>query len=207
MIIFNFRFQRDSFITSNEGRLALAEQQQSRDTQFNLMQDDSITERTQLNTSNYNPATFTDSNNSTGTSGNGNSNGDAGRGGQEGRITDNGIPPTMATDQGIQMHNLGGAGGNTSSNNNGNNRNGNDITNLAGEGDEDVNDALVGNDHRNVEITLGNIQSSKTTNNGGLNNINMNLLNRFRRTVRYLRSGRGSNLNDSSAGVALNPKV
>ena len=72
---------------------------------------------------------------------------------------------------------------------------------------EDVNDALVGNDHRNVEITLGNIQSSKTTNNGGLNNINMNLLNRFRRTVRYLRSGRGSNLNDSSAGVALNPKV
>merc|ERR1712038_1337412 len=64
----NQRFQRDSFITSNDGRLAKAERQQSRDTQFN-MQEDSINERTQLtniNTSNYTPSSFNDSPQTTG---------------------------------------------------------------------------------------------------------------------------------------------
>merc|ERR1719510_271992 len=75
----NQRFLRDSFITSNDGSLAIVEQQQSRDTQFNILQDDSINERTQLtnvNTSNY-PSSFTDSQIAAG-NGNGSSNGNAG---------------------------------------------------------------------------------------------------------------------------------
>merc|ERR1712061_238506 len=100
----NQRFLRDSFITSNDGSLAITEQQQSRDTQFNIMQDDSINERTQLtniDTSSYTPSSFTDSQLTTG-NGNGNSNGNAGGG----RITDNGMPPSM----GFQMHNLTSTG-------------------------------------------------------------------------------------------------
>ena len=183
------RFQRDSFIASNEGRLAIAEQQQSRDTQFN-MQDDSINERTQLtnlNTSSYTPSSFTESQLSTG-NGNGNSNGNAGGG----RITDNGIPPSM----GFQMHNLTSTGSPVSGEDDQSTTNGNHneiipTTSMH----SDINVSLVGNDTRNVTF--------QTNNANGV--LDRNILNRMRRAMRYLRSNRGQN--HSLSDHAESPKA
>ena len=164
------------------------EQQQSRDTQFN-MQDESINERTQLtnvNTSNYNPGSFTDSNMTAGSS-NGNSNGDAGGG----RITDNGLPPTM----GLEMHNLiSSSPVSTTNDQNATNGNHNEINPTTTNTHSDVNISLVANDNRNIGLS--------TDTNGG---VNRNVLNRIRRGIRYFRPGRGNSLH--TGGDALNPKA
>ena len=168
-----FRFQRDSFITSNDGRLAIVEQQQSRDTQFNIMQDDSINERTQLtnvNTSTYNPSSFTDSQVSTG-NGNGNSNVNAGGG----IITDNGLPQII----GLQMHNLTSSSPVSTNDENTTNGNHNEIIPTTSM-HSDINISLVGNDNRNISFI--------SNTNGG---VNRTILNRIRRGMRYFRSGRG----------------
>ena len=184
------RFLRDSFITSNDGRLAIAEQQQSRDTQFNIMQDDSINERTQLtniDTSSYTPSSFTDSQLSTG-NGNGNSNGNAGGG----RITDNGMPPSM----GFQMHNLTSTGSPVSNDDDQSATNGNHneiipTTSVHSE----INLSLVGNDTRNPNF--------QTNNTNGI--LDRNILNLMRRAMRYLRSNRGQN--HTFGEHAENPKA
>ena len=186
------RFQRDSFITSNDGRLAIAEQQQSRDTQFN-MQEDSINERTQLtniNTSNYTPSSFTDSPQiQTGTNGNGNSNGNAG-GGRV--VTDNGMPPSM----GFQMHNLTPTGSPvspSSDDQSATNGNHNEIIPTTSM-HSDVNISLVGNDAR----TNDSFQHNNRV-------LNRNILNRIRGAMRYLRTNRGQNHNFGEH--AGNPKA
>ena len=141
------------------------------------MQDDSINERTQLtnlNTSSYTPSSFTDSQLTTG-NGNGNSNGNAGGG----RITDNGMPPSM----GFQMHNLTSTGSPVSASDedqSGTNGNHNEIIPTTSM-HSDINISLVGNDTRNVTF--------QNNNPNGV--INRNIVNRIRRAMRYLRSNRG----------------
>lgn len=194
------RFLRDSFITSNDGRLAIAEQQQSRDTQFNIMQDDSINERTQLtnlDTSSYTPSSFTDSTTAplTTTTGNGNGNSNGNVGGGKG-ITDNGMPPSM----GLQMHNLTSQTISPTSTNDDQsettNGNHNEILPTTSMHD-DINISLVGND------TSSSFQASNSNSNNTL--LSRTLANRIRRGIRYIRSNRGQNSGiDDHAG---NPRA
>ena len=194
------RFLRDSFVTSIDGRQAIAEQQQSRDTQFNIMQDDSINERTQLtnlDTSSYTPSSFTDSTTAplttTTGNGNGNSNGNVG-GGKV--ITDNGMPPSM----GLQMHNLTSQTISPTSTNDDQsattNGNHNEILPTTSMQD-DINISLVGND------TSSSFQASNSNSNNTL--LSRTLANRIRRGIRYIRSNRGQNSGiDDHAG---NPRA
>jgi serine/threonine protein kinase len=196
----NQRFLRDSFVTSNDGRLAIAEQQQSRDTQFNIMQDDSINERTQLtnlDTSSYTPSSFTDSTTAplTTTTGNGNGNSNGNVGGGKG-ITDNGMPPSM----GLQMHNLTSQTISPTSTNDDQsettNGNHNEILPTTSMHD-DINISLVGND------TSSSFQASNSNSNNTL--LSRTLANRIRRGIRYIRSNRGQNSGiDDHAG---NPRA
>jgi len=196
----NQRFLRDSFITSNDGRLAIAEQQQSRDTQFNIMQDDSINERTQLtnlDTSSYTPSSFTDSTTAplTTTTGNGNGNSNGNVGGGKG-ITDNGMPPSM----GLQMHNLTSQTISPTSTNDDQsettNGNHNEILPTTSMHD-DINISLVGND------TSSSFQANSSNSNNTL--LSRTLANRIRRGIRYIRSNRGQNSGiDDHAG---NPRA